>query len=115
MGLPGADAWELAGFPGRLKVAAYLAADQVAAQYRVLVDVLLDAQEHSLTGVGRDELLTSVRDPIAAAAGPAAAEGLTAPESLHISAPVKGLQHWGAVRRSADNGTTEADVVRTRG
>src|SRR5580700_11318740 len=64
MGLPGADAWELAGFPGRLKVAAYLTADQVAAQYRVLVDVLLDAQEHSLTGVGRDELLAAVRNRI---------------------------------------------------
>lgn len=43
MSLPGADAWELVGFPGRLNVAAYLTADQVAAQYRVLVDVLLDA------------------------------------------------------------------------
>jgi hypothetical protein len=56
-----ADAWELAGFPGRLNVAAYLTADQLAAQYRVLVDVLLDAQEQSLTGVGRDDLLAAVR------------------------------------------------------
>jgi hypothetical protein len=62
MSTPNADAWELAGFPGRLDVAAYLTADQLAAQYRVLVDVLLDAQEHSLTGVGRDELLAAVRD-----------------------------------------------------
>ncbi|MDX6390405.1 MAG: hypothetical protein QOJ73_1468, partial [Streptosporangiaceae bacterium] len=52
MSTPNADAWELAGFLGRLDVAAYLTADQLAAQYRVLVDVLLDAQEHSLTGVG---------------------------------------------------------------
>ena len=65
MSTPNADAWELAGFPGRLDVAAYLTADQLAAQYRVLVDVLLDAQEHSLTGVGRDELLAAVRDRIA--------------------------------------------------
>jgi hypothetical protein len=40
MSTPNADAWELAGFPGRLDVAAYLTADQLAAQYRVLVDVL---------------------------------------------------------------------------
>ncbi|WP_020577040.1 hypothetical protein [Actinopolymorpha alba] len=51
------DGWELAGFPGRLKVAAYLTADQ----YRLIVDALLDAQEHPLTGVGRDELFVAVR------------------------------------------------------
>jgi hypothetical protein len=28
-----------------------MTADQLASQYRVLVDVLLDAQEHSPTGV----------------------------------------------------------------
>ena len=77
MSAPNADAWELAGFPGRLDVAAYLTADQLAAQYRVLVDVLLDAQEHSLTGVGRDELLIAVRDRIAAATDMATAERLT--------------------------------------
>ncbi len=42
MSIPEIDTWELAGFPGRLDVAAYLTADQAAAQYRVLVD----AQEH---------------------------------------------------------------------
>src|SRR6266705_5214084 len=114
MATPDVDAWELAGFPGRLDVAAYLTADQHAAQYRVLVDVLLDAQEHSLTGVGRDELLTSVRDRIAAAAGPAAAERLTAPDSLDIDARMKALQHWGAVIRWQDKAKTEADFVRAR-
>ena len=34
MAMPDVDAWELAGFPGRLDVAAYLTADQHAAQYR---------------------------------------------------------------------------------
>src|SRR5215468_3032465 len=75
-----ADAWELAGFPGRLDVAAYLTTDQLAAQYRVLVDVLLDAQENSLTGVGRDDLLAAVRDRIATAADSATADRLTSPE-----------------------------------
>jgi len=66
MSAPDADAWELVGFPGRLDVAAYLTAEQLAAQYRVLVDVLLDAQEHSLTGVGRGDLLAGVRERIEA-------------------------------------------------
>jgi uncharacterized protein (TIGR02677 family) len=114
MSLPGADAWELAGFPGRLNVAAYLTADQVAAQYRVLVDVLLDAQEHSLTGVGRDELLAAVRERIAAATDPQTAERLTSPEVFDLDARMKALQLWDVVIRWQDKAKTEADFIRTR-
>jgi hypothetical protein len=114
LGTPDVDAWELAGFPGRLDVAAYLTADQHAAQYRALVDVLLDAQEHSLTGVSRDELLTSVRDRIAAATDPATADHLTAPDAFDIDARMKALHHWGVVLRWQDKAKTEADFVRTR-
>ena len=114
MGTSDVDDWELAGFPGRLDVAAYLAADQHAAQYRVLVDVLLDAQEQSLTGVSRDDLLASVRDRIAAAAEPATAERLTSPDSFDIDARMKTLHHWGVVIRWQDKARTEADFVRTR-
>src|SRR6266536_309157 len=102
MGMPDVDAWELAGFAGRLDVAAYLTADQHAAQYRVLVDVLLDAQEQSLTGVSRDELLASVRDRIAAATDPATADRLTASGSFDIDARMKALHHWGVVIRWQD-------------
>lgn len=114
MGTPDVDDWELAGFPGRLDVAAYLTADQHAAQYRILVDVLLDAQEQSLTGVSRDELLAGVRDRIAAATDTAMAERLTAPDSFDIDARMKALHHWGAVIRWQDKAKTEADFVRTR-
>jgi hypothetical protein len=114
MGPPGADAWELAGFPGRVNVAAYLTADQVAAQYRVLVDVLLDAQEHSLTGVGRDELLAAVRERIAAATDAPTAERLTSPEVFDLDARMKALQGWDVVIRWQDKAKTEADFVRTR-
>ncbi len=114
MGTPDVDDWELAGFPGRLDVAAYLTADQHAAQYRVLVDVLLDAQEQSLTGVSRDELLAGVRDRIAAATDTAMAERLIAPDSFDIDARMKALHHWGAVIRWQDKANTEADFVRTR-
>jgi len=114
MSTPGADPWELAGFPGRLNIAAYLTADQVAAQYRVLVDVLLDAQEHSLTGVGRDELLASVRERIAAATDEAAAERLTSPEAFDLDARMKALQGWDVVIRWQDKAKTEADFIRTR-
>ncbi len=111
---PDVDAWELAGFPGRLDIAAYLTADQHTAQYRVLVDVLLDAQEQSLTGVSRDELLASVRERIAAVTGPPMAERLSAPYSFDIDARMKALHHWGVVIRWQDKAKTEADFVRTR-
>ncbi|MGH3422535.1 MAG: DUF2397 family protein, partial [Streptosporangiaceae bacterium] len=114
MTTPDVDTWALAGFPGRLDIAAYLTADQHAAQYRVLVDVLLDAQEHSLTGVGRDELLVKVRERVGASTDPATADRLTAPDSFDIEARMKALSHWGVVVRWQDKAKTEADFVRTR-
>jgi hypothetical protein len=114
MSTPNADAWELAGFPGRLDVAAYLTADQLAAQYRVLVDVLLDAQEHSLTGVGRDELLAAVRDRIADVTDSMTAERLIRPEAFDLDARMRALQDWKVVIRWQDKAKTEADFIRTR-
>src|SRR6266568_1726719 len=110
---PDIDTWALAGFPGRLDIAAYLTAEH-AAQYRVLVDVLLDAQEHSLTGIGRDELLARVRDRIADGTDPAAAERLTHPDMFDIDARMKALHSWRVVIRWQDAAKTEADFVRTR-
>jgi uncharacterized protein (TIGR02677 family) len=108
------DAWELLGLPGRLDVAAYLAADQYAAQYRVIVDALLDAQEHSLTGVGRDELLGRVRDRVARVADARAAARLTEPREFDLDARMRTLHNWGVVIRWQDKAKTEADFVRTR-
>jgi uncharacterized protein (TIGR02677 family) len=110
---PEVDPWELAGFPGRLDVVAYLTAEH-AAQYRVIVDVLLDAQEHSLTGVSRDELLASVHVSIASAAGQATADRLACSADFDIDARMKALHNWGVVIRWQDKAKTEADFVRTR-
>ncbi len=114
MSSPNADAWELAGFPGRLDIAAYLTADQLAAQYRVLVDVLLDAQEHSLTGVGKDDLLLAVRDRIATMTDAATAERFTGPDAFDLDARMQALHQWGVVIRWQDKAKTEADFIRTR-
>jgi uncharacterized protein (TIGR02677 family) len=110
---PDVNAWELAGFPGRLDVAAYLTAEH-AVQYRVIVDVLLDTQEHSLTGVGRDELLASVHTRIGSVTGPQTADRLVAAGEFDIDARMKALQLWGVVIRWQDKAKTEADFVRTR-
>ena len=55
------DPWQLAGMPGGVRLANYLTADKTASQYRLIVDVLLDQQQHSLTGVSFDELTALVR------------------------------------------------------
>lgn len=114
MNAPNADAWELAGFPGRLQVAAYLTADQLAAQYRVLVDVLLDAQEQSLTGVGRDDLLAAVRERIAAMTDQATADRLTSPDVFDLDKRMDALHQWRVVDKWQDKAKTEADYIRTR-
>jgi uncharacterized protein (TIGR02677 family) len=113
-GLRDVDSWELAGFPGRVTVASYLTADQHAAQYRLIVDALLDAQEQSLTGVSRDELLAKIRDRIAATTDPAAAERLTHQDSFDLDARMRALHGWGVVARWQDKAKSEADFVRTR-
>lgn len=108
------DGWELAGFPGRLKVAAYLTADQHAAQYRLIVDALLDAQEHSLTGVSRDELFAAVRDRLLTATDVPTADRLTSTDIFDLDARMKALLQWDVVIKWQDKAKTEADFVRTR-
>ena len=75
---------------------------QHTAQYRVLVDVLLDAQEHSLTGISRDDLLAGVREKITAATDLETAERLTAPDHFDIDARMKSLNARGVVNRWQD-------------
>ncbi len=58
----GASSWPPAGLPGELAVASYLTAPAAAAaQYRLIVDTLLDEQARSLTGVSRAALEALLR------------------------------------------------------
>jgi hypothetical protein len=54
------DAWVLAGMPGALRHASYLT-ERSSSHYRLIVDVLLEAQSLSLTGVARTELPVLLR------------------------------------------------------
>ena len=57
-----AGQWPLAGIPGGLTVASYLTAPAgAAAQYRLIVDTLLDEQARSLAGVSRADLEVLLR------------------------------------------------------
>jgi uncharacterized protein (TIGR02677 family) len=106
--------WELAGFPGRVDIASYLTAQDHAAQYRLIVDVLFDAQEVALTGVGRDELLSALRERIESAVGVQRARDLTTPPLLDLDARMHQLDQWGVVHSWQDRARTEADFVRSR-
>jgi uncharacterized protein (TIGR02677 family) len=54
--------WRPTGTPGGLTVASYLTVpDEVAAQYRLIVDTLLDEQAYSLAGVSRADLEVLLR------------------------------------------------------
>ena len=52
--------WSLLTTPGEIRAASYLVGSH-ARQYRLIVDVLADRQEVSLTGVGHDELAELIR------------------------------------------------------
>src|SRR3954470_14579330 len=62
------DLWRLAALPGGLVEASYLVGP-LAAQYRLIVDVLLAQQQHTLTGVAADELRGLVTMPAISTAG----------------------------------------------
>ena len=110
------DPWVLAGLPGRLGIASYLTADQYAAQYRVIVDALLDIQGHSLTGVGRDDLEAAVRERIAAFARPELADRLTAPDVFDLDRRLEALagDTWRVIIGWQSRATTDAEFLRSR-
>lgn len=85
------DVWQLANLPGGLREASYL----TSTQYRLIVDVLLDQQQVSLTGVGEDDLRDLVAARIEAAAGREAATRLM--DSLDLTARMRQLTAWGVV------------------
>ena len=98
------DLWQLAGATGGLKLASYLTVGGgTAAQYRLIVDALLDEQQHSLTGVSEAELEILIRDRLSELAGPAATMQLLADFSL--ASRMEQLAKWEVVDRWDDRGT----------
>lgn len=108
------DGWALAGLPGAVRFASYLTVREHAAQYRLIVDVLLAAQQHSLTGVPRDDLpgllFATARDRL----GDAAARGLVTDPSFDLAARMQQLVAWSTVEVWQDRAQTEEDFLRNR-
>lgn len=95
--------WAIAGFPGEIKAAAYLVGE-LAAQYRVIVDILDEQREFTLTGVGHDELNALLQERL--------------PHELYaqidLDARMNQLVQWGTCNRIQDEAQTQADFLRNR-
>lgn len=89
------DAWQLAGLPGGLRQASYLTTEETAGQYRAIVDILLEQQQRSLTGVGLDELAELLAARVREAAGADGVERLM--PGLDLSVRMEQLGRWGVV------------------
>jgi uncharacterized protein (TIGR02677 family) len=107
------DTWVVAGLPGPVRHANYLVGP-LAAQYRLIVGVLLDAQEHSLTGVARVELPVLLEAAAADLVGGSVSAPLLAADVFDLDSRMAQLQRWGVVESWQDAAESEADFLRNR-
>lgn len=107
------DAWALAGLPGRIRFASYLTVRN-SAPYRLIVDVLLEAQARSLTGVARVDLPRLLREHAAERYGYGVAEDLLREDALELDQKMVQLFKWGTVESWQDRAELETDFLRNR-
>ncbi|WP_406036503.1 DUF2397 domain-containing protein [Micromonospora sp. NBC_00898] len=106
----GLDVWQLAGLPGGLPQASYLTS-RFAGQYRLIVDVLLAEQEHTLTGVAATDLPALLRRRLnALGADPA----LLDDPAFKLKDRMGRLEHWGVVYTFQDKAVRDAEFVLDR-
>ncbi|WP_460443991.1 DUF2397 domain-containing protein, partial [Amycolatopsis cihanbeyliensis] len=106
------DLWA-AHLPGQDLVPAYLVS-RFAAQYRAIVEVLLEAQDTSLTGVSFDDVLARVRTYLAERLPAELADELTGEDRFGLDARLDRLVKWGVLTRWQDPARTGEDFLRRR-
>lgn len=107
-----ADPWA-AHLPGQELVPAYLVS-RFAAQYRAIVEVLLEAQDTSLTGVAFDELLPRLHRHLVERVGADVADKLVAADGFSLDARLDRLARWGVLTRWQDPARSGEDFLRRR-
>lgn len=107
-----ADPWA-AYLPGQEMVPAYLVS-RFAAQYRLIVDVLLDAQDVSLTGMSFDDILSTVKERLISELSADVAEDLVSDDRFNPDARLDRLVKWGVLTRWQDPARTGEDFLRRR-
>jgi uncharacterized protein (TIGR02677 family) len=107
-----ADPWA-AYLPGQAFVPAYLVS-RLAAQYRVIVEVLLATQDTSLTGMSFDEVQAGVRAYLTERLPAEIAGDLLGAEEFNLDARLEQLARWRVVTRWQDPARTGEDFLRRR-
>lgn len=106
------DPWA-AYLPGQELVPAYLTS-AYAAQYRVIVDVLLTEQDTSLTGLSYDEVAACVRAYLSERLPAESVNVLLDPQVLHLNARLDRLTQWQVLVRWQEPARTGEDFLRRR-
>ncbi len=101
------SAWTLTSLPGAVSAASYLIGNN-AKQYRLLVDILHDQRNVTLTGVGFDTLRQLVADRLPAES----ADRLL--DELSLEARLQQLVDWGTCTSWQDRAETQEDFLRNR-
>ncbi len=101
------DAWALLSLPGAIQAANYLTSSN-AKQYRLIIDVLADELDQSLTGVAHDDLLALVRGRLPEDR----ADHLLS--DMNVDARLRQLVSWGTCHEWQDRADTEAEFLRNR-
>ncbi|RKT83603.1 TIGR02677 family protein [Saccharopolyspora antimicrobica] len=107
-----ADPWS-AVLPGLEPVPSYLTS-RFAAQYRVIVEVLLAQQDTSLTGLSYDEVAAGVRAHLADRMSADVVDRLMGPEVLHLDARLDRLVRWRVLTRWQEPARIGEDFLRRR-
>jgi hypothetical protein len=107
-----ADTW--AGYvAGPELVPSYLVS-RFAAQYRVIVEVLLAAQDDSLTGLSYGDVASGVRSLLRAQLAEETADGLLAADAFRLDDRLARLEKWQVVTRWQEPARTGEDFLRRR-
>lgn len=99
--------------PGPDLVPAYLVV-KYAAQYRTVVDVLLEAQDTSLTGLSYDDVRVRVAAYLADRIPVDAVEDMVAEDRFNLEARLERLVRWGVLTRWQEPARTGEDFLRKR-
>lgn len=99
--------------PGQTLVPAYLVSPY-AAQYRAIVDVLLLAQETSLTGMSFDDIEHGLRTTLTELRDQSIADRLLSDPSFNLEGRLDRLYRWQVITRWQEPARTGEDFLRRR-
>lgn len=104
----------MGGLPGRSELVPSYLVSRFAAQYRVIVEVLLAAQDDSLTGLSYGDVASGVRSLLRAQLAEETADGLLAADAFRLDDRLARLEKWQVVTRWQEPARTGEDFLRRR-